>query len=279
VIHLPKERLSLHFHIPGSVAFQELLALKITPVSFDVRPQGGDIRLMSFDLDADPKHPKLETYSHQRACLQCHHTGGMPIVPKEGTKPISWTPGKTGEEVLAAINKQYETTANSRPDGDPSPGGFPGFGPVNPESRDDAFVEACAKGASEQKWAANLFLTQKLSPLPQTRFPAIRRAMNCQGCHNDIIYSSIRFPVGSDDHLKRKLLKEMIESGHMPPHENGETPLSEDERKILFQCLMAEYFGGMKNEDYVVIGGKNDGVFLNYLKNEKACSPRKAIAH
>jgi hypothetical protein len=86
--------------------------------------------------------------------------------------------------------------------------------------------------------------TQGLNIAPQS-YNAIRYAMNCAECHNSAKQGPLNYllAVRSDRDVRafegsKGMIETYIAKGWMPPDNH----LSADERKVLWKCLIEEYF-------------------------------------
>jgi len=245
-----------HFALSEGSKNFNILSTRKVPSLVKHSFSNGEIEYAMGAVHSDSKPPYIKKMmgAMNMNCVMCHRTGNIAIVPAEGTKPVSFTKGYSGPQLAVAMNKFMESTANAKPKGMPWPTEFPAHGPVFPPERSIQFIEQCSAP----------FIKKISAP----RAKLLQKAMNCQVCHNGEFYASLTYPIGNLTF--EPMLKRVIESGHMPPDQEAEKTLSPDERKALYSCLMAEYFGGFKG-DYKFPGGENDGILIKYLKAGK-CS-------
>lgn len=188
------------------------------------------------------------------SCYRCHHSGVMPIMIDESnpdTKVFGQNQSfKAFQSEFNSIISQY---ADSR-----LPGGDPvdfqhviPLGEDHPKERTDEFVDHCSKNAG-------ITLTRE-------SIGRVKESMNCTSCHTGESGDAGKISWGGTTsnpiEQMTTVLRESISQGIMPPRSD----LSADERKALFQCLKAEYFGGFT--DPSLNGDPNPGTLLRALRN------------
>ncbi|HTL13200.1 MAG TPA: hypothetical protein VL588_11970, partial [Bdellovibrionota bacterium] len=161
-------------------------------------------------------------------CFQCHRAGAMPLIPTEGSHPISLTRGREVGDLLSDMNAVVEESARALPVGFTLAGLGPPMGPVSAPGRTDAFLDSCARPVTLDG--------------PTRR--SLRQAMACTTCHDGSTLGVLNAPLGPHDfpHATRYgIVEGFVRSGAMPP----DNDLSPEARGALYRCLMAEYYGGM----------------------------------
>jgi hypothetical protein len=217
-------------------------------------------RFASFEVPpvVAPTGPQPPTYHSatrgsptEMNCYKCHRTGAMPVVEAAGTTSTSLTPGMSAADVIRSMNSRVSATATAVPADFNMRGFGPPLGPeattpLQPNRMSPAFFQRCAPG------------------LNQADVITIRDNMNCASCHDGSMAGPFSAPQGPLDFGGPvKIMEGFVTSGHMPP---GGLP--ERLRRPLYNCLVAEYYGGFTDP---VLGRNPDaGLYLRWIV-ERPC--------
>ena len=170
--------------------------------------------------------------THIGRCMVCHRAGAIPVIPTQPENVLSYTPDIKSTDILQWFNGvQVPKTANAVPpffSWDMI--GFPQLGSEDDHLRTDDFMKGCIKSSSAA-----------YAP-PSVNVEKLRKAMNCEKCHDGEKSGMISYPFAPADLDGKNLARHLIEGGLMPP----KSDLNKDERVALASCLEAEYMGGFK---------------------------------
>lgn len=170
-------------------------------------------------------------------CYRCHKSAVLPIAPDKSV----FDEKRFGEK-MRLVNRLMKRHASATLFGSDPESYGPGLGPLNPPSRTDNFMKACANGRIADP----------------ARLAVIQSAMNCQKCHDGSDRGLLNFPSAKTlQPQSRKTLvhQYVIDHEKMPPG----VKLSHEEREVLAGCL--------KQEFYDDVGG-SVGLLKSYLLNE-----------
>lgn len=260
----PKEDIYLHTNAkPGDFADFHYLAIRVNKMG-----QGGKkldpptTDFFTFTSEDGEKPLGASEQDKTGRCISCHRSGSVAILPKAGSPFISHTKGISGEEMkkwwndfrVKNMDRSEISYEHLGPPIGPSPLVTPG--------RTDQFVKTCSENEIRRISAESI---QK-----------VKENMDCAGCHGyGNRLETLRVPTHATfNGNELKILEHIVLSGHMPlgssdPKNPGFLNLAE--RKALFACLKAEYFGGFKNQEFSK-GNSKPGLLMNHLLSGD-CNP------
>lgn len=163
-------------------------------------------------------------------CVTCHTTGVIPIIPEKNSVSKKEIPQliKANNRFLSYMPPKFGGYISELRSG-------PVLGKIKETNQRMTLLRRCAPKVS-------LDIKKKIAS-----------SMNCATCHNNKALGSFYFP------FKKIMLHEAIINGNMPPAKSylsrdtvqDTSSLSKFERKTIYECLIEEYFGNVRNKSTI----------------------------